>query len=441
MECTPMPDSKPARRTRARAAAGVFAAAFACCTAAAESIDTFESPVPLAPAALLAPSVAAGENFQVVDPVTSDGLMRQYILETSFGRFEAYGRVALAARVREIHALTQLSKTSKLQVLARGVGGGVAAQVGTVADVLGHPIKTVTGIPKGIAHLFRGVADESKEAFAGAKSGADESMHGGHPAKEAADSGAAAANRYAKRYLGLTAAERAWYQRLGVDPYTDNAVLRDAIHRNANIEAAAGFGTRFASLPAIPGIGMLHRAEDAIYNEDPATIRARTRKALRAYGLDDREADRLSSSRLLSPTRQLQLLEAAETLAGVAGRGELFRHALGLSSDAEADVYLESVGLLVLVHQQQPITAIVPGVRLPTAQRADATLVVCGAFESVYWTADVADAEQQVREALTALGTAHRELWLAGAASDLAREQLQQRGWLVHEAAGEVPPR
>ncbi len=45
-----------------------------------------------------------------------------------------------------------------------------------------------------------------------------------------------AAKRYAERYLGVTAAERAWYKRLGVSPYTDNTVLRAAVRKAARTE-------------------------------------------------------------------------------------------------------------------------------------------------------------------------------------------------------------
>jgi len=34
------------------------------------------------------------------------------------------------------------------------------------------------------------------------------------------------ATRYADRYLGVSAAERRYYQELGVDPYTNNQVLK-----------------------------------------------------------------------------------------------------------------------------------------------------------------------------------------------------------------------
>ena len=424
---------------------GASASAVLVAAALAAVADGYETPPTAEPAAVLPPDLVSGGNFHVVSPVASDGLMHHFDLETPFGQFTAYGRVALAARVREVEALTTLSKTSKIQVVAGGIGHGIASNVETVAHVATHPIGTVIGIPRGIAHLFHGAVDQSKEAVSDAKKSTQAST--GDKSSGDAQSPSArttrddAAKRYAKRYFGVTAAERHWYQKLGVDPYTDNAVLTDAIRRTAKVEAAAGFGMKFAGLPAIPGIGMLRRAEDAIYNENPATIRMRTRKTLETYGLTPPEVDRFSNSTLISPTRQVQLVQAAEALQGVDGRAEIFRHAVGLTSDAEAQVYLHSVGLLVLAHHKQPVASLLAGVRLPSARRADGHVVVCGAFEAVYWTGDVDRGEQQVREALPTEGITGRELWLSGGLSDKARAVLAERGWIVVDAAGVEPGR
>jgi hypothetical protein len=101
---------------------------------------------------------------------------------------------------------------------------------------------------------------------------------------------------------------------------------------------------------------------------------------------------------------------------------------MGLTSDAEAQVYLQSVGVLVLAHRRQAIVAVLPGVWLPAGRRADGDIIVCGAFEAVYWTAEVASGEQQIREALPQ-GAGAREFWLAGTVSAWARAELQARGW------------
>lgn len=397
---------------------------------AAVAADEFESPPAESPAAILPADLASGADHHVVDPVASDGLVRRYVVDSRFGRFDAYGRVALEGRVREVHALAELAKRSKAEVVAGGVGRGVAGQLQTAVGVVTHPVATVAGIPRGIAHLFHGYADEANEAVAGAKRATAPGRGGGEPPTAAqADQ---AVKRYADRYLGVTAAERRWYRDLGVDPYTDNAPLREAIHRDAKLEAGAGFGLKFVGLPAIPGIGIAARAEQAIYNEDPATVRARQRKRLAAYGLTPDEIARFENAPLLSPTRQVLLLEAAAALEGVEGRGELVRHALDLTSDAEAQVYLQSAGLLALAHREHPLAAVLPGVRLPVARRADGSLVVCGAFEAVYWTPDVESAERALRAALPE--AAIRELWLDGTASAMTRAALSARGWALRES-------
>jgi hypothetical protein len=129
-------------------------------------------------------------------------------------------------------------------------------------------------------------------------------------------------------------------------------------------------------------------------------------------------------------------MSAAESLNGVTGRAELFRHSLDLSSVAEAQVYLRSAGLLVLAHKAHPLTEIIPGVRLPAAQRADGQLVIGGAFEAIYWTEGVAKLEEQLRTSLPPQPSGvGRVLWLSGTISDRARNALQDRGWGLHEVS------
>jgi len=393
----------------------------------------FETVPDHTPAQLLPAALASGTDFHVVDPVHGDGLMYRFVLDSRFGSFTAYGRVALALRVREVEALTELARTSRLGLVAGGVGHGVESQVKTATGAVTHPVATVTGVPRGVAHLFRGYQARGEEAVATVSRSHD---GGGvvHPTTADAGKAEGAARSYALRYLGVTGAERGWYLRLGVSPYTDNTVLRQAVHRAAKTEAVGSLGVKFASLPAIPGIGLTQKTVDAIYNEDPAAVRERTRKVLAGYGMDPFETDAWMNAPLMNPARQVLLLAAAEHLEGVAGRAELFRHSTGLSSDAEVQVYLESAGLLVRAHQTHPLKSLVPGVRLPAAALAGGRVLVCGAFEAVYWTAEVAQGEAQLRGSLPPQPEgAGRELWLAGELSERARSELRERGWDVHQ--------
>jgi len=418
-------------------------AASVCLPAGAAVSVPFEAVPDRAPAELLPASMVSGPNFHVLDPVHGDGLMEHFVLDSRFGTFDAYGQAALAIRIHEIAALTELSKTSDIQIAAGGAVQGAESEVKTATGIVTHPVQTITGIPRGISHLFAGYRARGEELAANAKSSAKSAGNQGASGavRSGGDAAVKAGRSYAERYLGITAAERDYYRKLGVDPYTDNQVLRDTIRRDAKIAAAGSFGMRFAGMAAIPGIGIAQRAVNAIYNEDPAVIRQRERKTLAGFGLSRAEIESFMNAPLLSPTRQVILLSAAQALHGVARRGELFRHAIGLTSDEEVQVYLRSVGLLVKANASRPVVSIISGVRLPAARRADGSLVVCGAFESVYWTARVAGLERQLRSALpqTPPG-AVRELWITGTMSERAQRAARELGWQVHEVPEEAAP-
>jgi len=400
----------------------------------ATAVDEYETPPDLAPETVLPPAMTAGVNFHVQNPVHSDGLMRRYVLDSRFGKFDAYGRVQLAVRIREVAALTALDKISPVDVVAGSIGNGVTSQVNTVTTVAKHPIDTVTGIPKGIAHLFGGFVAQGKEAASAAKSAVSGgSTDASGQSQSAVDKSTAAAKGFAEQYLGVTAADRRWYKKLRVDPYTNNQVLRHNVHSDAELDATTSFGMKFV-VPGIAELGIAQHAVDAIYNEDPAVLRAHQRDKLASFGLTAQEVERYQNTLWLSPTRQTLLLEAALALDGVDGRGELFRHAMASTSDAEAQVYLQSVAVLLAAHRQEPVAALLPGVRLPAARLADGRIFLCAGFEAVYWTRDVAEGAQGVRQSWPADSlSAHRELWLGGTVSARARQELERRGWQIHE--------
>jgi len=75
----------------------------------------------------------------------------------------------------------------------------------------------------------------------------------------------------------------------------------------------------------------------------------------------------------------------------------------------------------VVAHRQKPVESVLPGVRLPAARLADGRVIVCGAFDSVYWTKDVDDGERGVRDSLRPDDDSTREIWFEGSVSTRAR--------------------
>lgn len=445
-----MAPNRPTRRAavvtamrRPVVGAGVLVACL--CAAARCAAQPYEVPPDRSAAALIPDRPVAAEHYRIVDPVTSDGLMDHFHIDGAYGPFDAYGRIEARIRLHEMDALDTLARTSPVVIFAGGAASGVAAEVRTVGQVVRDPVHVVTGIPTGIAHLLGGyraraeeLGDSGRAALGNAgtgnagagKAGSDA---GGGAAPAAVGAGADAAKRYAAKYLGMSAAERRWYEKLAVDPYTSNTVLKDAIRRASRVDAAGSFGMKFVSLAGIPGIDLVQRSMDAIYHEDPAAIRRRNRETLAGLGLTREEVARWQDTVTLSPTRQVLLLEAMKALDGVEGRADLLRHAMALDAETEAAVYAQSIALLVEAHRARPLAAVVGGVRLPAARRVDGSVVVCGAFDALYWTATVDEGEQRLSEALGAQGRTARELVIAGHASEQARAALSARGWTLTE--------
>jgi hypothetical protein len=408
----------------------VSAVLFVVCAAAGD----FEVP-PAEPAAASLPAeLVTGRPFTLREPVRADGLMHHYELQSRFGDYSAYGQDALKVRAHEIAALEEMSKNNDVNIVVKAAVRQVQNQAGTVKQLATHPVKTVTGIPRGIGHLFGGYKAQAGEAVDGLKT----SGHGssGSTTSRVAQSARSNGAKYADRYLGVSAAERRFYQKLGIDPYTDNEVLRKAVKHAAKVDAATTLGLHFVAVPGLPYLGDVQRAMDAVYTEDPAVLRARRRKELLGYGLTPEELTRFDNTLLLSPTRQGILEEVAKSLNGVAGRDELFRHAMEVDSVEEVQVFIQSARLLAFVHTHRPAARILGGLRLPAAALNDGTIVVFGAFDAVTWTEEVAGYEAALHAALPASG-APLELWLTGSISPLARKQLTHLDWKVHDHARE----
>ena len=400
-------------------------------TAAGAAGEEFEVPADEAPGASLAPAQISGKDFKVSDPVHSDGLMHRYVVESRFGNFEAYGRDELDVRLREVAALVQISETSESEVALKSVTRGIQEDVKSVVSVATDPVGTVLGIPRGIGHLLGGYRARADELTTKIKKTA--SSEGDGTGESPVSQLEASASGYIEKYMGLSKAERRWYAKLDIDPYTRNDVLRRAVRRLAKVDSTVSFGMKFVAV-GVPYAGEARRALDAIYNEDPAVLRKKRRKALGTFGLTPAEVERFENTLLLDPTRQTALVDAMHVLEGVSGREELLRTAMSVTSEPEVQVFLRSAGMLLRTHARRPITRVVAGLRLPSAQFADRRVAVFGAFDAVQWTAEVAGYEGAILGALPA-DIAAREVWLSGAISRRARAALEQRGWEVHDHA------
>jgi hypothetical protein len=371
--------------------------------------------------------------YRVRDPITTDGLMPEYVLETKFGPLPAYSHRELLEREQEVRALEVALATRDLSVILDTTKRQVEGSLKTVAAAAKDPVGLIVGLPRGVVNLFRGAAAQVREfgREAAKETAPADPDHAPASTQDTAEHAEQAAAHYADRYLGLSADERGWFERLGVNPYTDNVRLREAVKHLAHVEAATALGLRLAALPSIPYAGDVQRAMDAVYHEDPAVLREERRSTLLGYGLAAEDIDRFENTAVMSPTRQHRLVLAAAGLNGVSGRDVLFRQAALLKSEDEADIYVDSSEFLRHEHEAHPLVSLLPDVRLPAGVYADGSGgVVTAAVEAVYWTATVDAAERTLAAGLPTTLTS-RTLRIRGTVSERAKEQLTARGWTV----------
>ena len=148
-----------------------------------------------------------------------------------------------------------------------------------------------------------------------------------------------------------------------------------------------------------------------------------------SIAIDKEEISRFENNLSLSPTYQLAILEMTRALDGIDGRGELIHRAVEVASEDETLALVESIGLLVRLHQKTPLVEILGGIRLPAARTTDGRLVVCAGFESVYWTENVAEGGRGIEQAYRDAEVSERQIWLAGAGSLRVRAELEKLGW------------
>jgi hypothetical protein len=375
----------------------------------------------------------SGPGFHIKEPVRNDGLMHRYIVESRFGDFPAYGQAALTTRLREVAALQVIANTPDSAVVLKALGRSAKENVDTVVGVVRNPVRTLVGVPKGIGHLLSGYRAEAQETGEKARDVVRATGSGpqANAGSRVAQESAQLARQYAIRYLGLSAAERRWYAELGVDPYTSNEILRNALEHLAKVDATTSLGLRFAPI-GIPFAGEARRALDAIYNESPAVLRKRRHTDLAGLGLTPQEVTQFENTLLLNPTRQTLLVNDVEALKGVEGRAELLRHAMSVTTEEEMEVFLRSTTLLIRAHAKQPLTRILAGLRIPAAQRRDGVVLVFGALDAVYWTPDVKGYVAALRAAMPAEVPGY-EAWIGGVVSPRARAELERLGWTVHD--------
>ena len=378
-----------------------------------------------------------GANWTVAPTAANDGLENTYVVTSRFGDFTARGTVQLGARITEVEALARLEEVSKTEVFKNAVKTSATAPIRLVQQATERPVETVKGVPQGVNRWFQRTKFQVEEAYHDVSEQTQEMRGGGDGegggASEIKATTQQVAQREALDYLRITAAERRWYRELGVDPSTDNEMVRDGVRSVARVEGLTTLGMKFVGLPSVPGAGEIGKALDVVWGSDPAEVMLANRKRMLAAGLSEETARAFEDSQL-TLTQQVAFLDALGRLEGVAGRRHLFSRALGTGSRDEARDLTVMTTMLAQMHAgATPLSEILGEPMLPVARARDGRLVAASPASAVFWTEPVAEGMRAFAGLHSAAPARERRLCVGGVTSKRFEDEAAALGWTVVE--------
>ena len=394
----------------------------------AQSAGQFEQPPIINATQLLPESALSGPGFHVEQQVPTNGAMGQYtivadasVFQNDAGTYRVESLDLLKIRLTEIPAIAYLENVSKTGVFANALAQSAERPVADAANMVIHPMDTVTGLPSGIGSLF-GRVSLGAEKIA---STASNSFGSGAAAGQTANATMTA--------LGYDQVRRDLARKLHVDPYSSDPILTKKLNSVAWVMFSARL-TVDAAMMAVPASIVISGVEftnDLVYQKPKGDLIIFVQKKLQNMGLSQEQIASFTSNSAIPLSLQVSVVEDLEALGDIPGRRAAAVALGNMMTEYQARFLATSIRMLNQWGQQKsPITGIqVPGVLV--ARDQNGTVIVPAPVDYLSWTPRIAG----FATAPTLLGLQHRVLWISAKMTPLARQQLQANGWSVHESA------
>lgn len=390
-----------------------IATSVATLSAAPRSAAAFETPQDGTAAAYLG-EAAQGPGYTVDPAVPSDGFLRTFTIDTSYGPFRIHGVELTRERVRELGALHRLDRMSESDVFTKSLGEAALAPVRFGADLVTKPGETINRTFSGIGRMFNRI-----EAAAENRSSNRDSVAGG--------------------LIGTDAARRQLAVELGVDPYTDFQPLAQRLDAVARAAALGGLSMK-AVFMAVPGTGGTIVSSASTAGSVQATLRDKTsaqivqqvRSTLQRLKVSAATSAQLVGNRLYTPADLLIMTNALARLK--AGNTELFV-ARAAQADTRDVAFFQRRRAELLAERSAELGGIVEFVSagtFPLNRTRDGTIVAVFPLDDVTWTETSARAFTNVTGHLRMLGNQQAPVLATTAAvTPLADEELRKLGWTI----------
>jgi hypothetical protein len=370
---------------------------------------------------VLAPSVAAGPDYTVTEPVVADGYLYHFKVKSTYGAFDVTGTGALRKLAREIWAIGQLKQVTKSEVFLKSLKDQAGKPIVFAKEVVTKPGETLIGVPKGVGRLF----NNATTALTSTRD----------PSQDSA----------AKELLLVGSFKRDYATRFEVDPYSSNKVLQEELDKIGKAAALGSWTASAATLPisgtagaVISATGLSQSFNNVLKNEPPPRIRVINEERLTEMGIAPDIAQRFLDHPVYTPRHDLLLVDSLFRLGTATGRNAYLSAAMAAVDEVEANFFVNMAQVLRGYHEKQgPITGITMVGPLTLAQTKAGAAVIPFALDHGVWTANADKLSQELKTSYRAPGfNGNFEFWVTGTLSARGKEELQARGFTVVEQVG-----
>jgi len=377
----------------------------------------YEKPRTFRASEVLTPSQIEGPHFKVAEAVPTDGYLYVFSVTTDYGPLEAEGKSLLLVRLNEVRALAELDEVSKSQVFLEAAGNSVLNVGKGAVEAVKDPVATVKGLGGGLKRFGTNLGRKAKQATESAASGGEK---GG-------DIGGVA-----NSVLGINAAARKWAQKVGVDPYTTNPILKKALSDIGQIDAAGTIAAKVA-VPIPTAVTATATVGNLVWAKDPDALLKENEEKMRALGVIDDVIRKLYQSKGFTLTLHTRLAGALSEVKAK-GSADYVAAAAEAVTEREALFFVESAEMLGRFHQRSPVAELLTDSRALVAGTGDGRAAVLLPVDWIQWTKAYEKAVQEgSARAKKELGAAKLEMQLTGRMSETAKKESESLGWEVVE--------
>jgi hypothetical protein len=390
----------------------------------------YEEPPVVNVADLLPATPLSGPGYTVQPQAPTNGAMGQYtivadpsVFHDDAGTYYVESLDMLKIRLSEIPAIAELDSMSNTDVFAKALATSAVRPVTAAANMVMHPMDTVTGLPGGIGDLF-GRVSLGAETIA---SSASNSFGSGKAAGQAGNATITA--------LGYDQMRRQLAHKLHVDPYSSDPILTKKLNSVAWVMFSARMTVNVAMM-AVPGsmiITAVTVTNDLVYQTPRADLIILVQKKLKSFGLSQEEIVTFTTNSAIPLSLQVTAVKDLEALGDIPGRRAAAVDLGNMMTEYQARFIVTSLHMLAEWSQQRSHITRIQAPSMLVARDQNGATILPAPVDYLSWTQRIAGfaADPQV------MAVRHRVLWITGKMTPLARQQLAANGWSVRE--GEQP--